>query len=84
MQSQATAANASIQGIPDQHWTDDQMSVLAAASDHGTILMTASQSPGEPVSSDWASRFGSTDLELITSDTSRNWFLYRAAGATGG
>lgn len=83
MQRQAAAANASTHGVPDQHWTDEHMSVLAAASDHGTILMTASRSPGGPASSDWASRFGSADLELIASDTSRNWSLYRAVSTTG-
>lgn len=88
MQRQAAAAGTPCIGVSDQHWTDDSMNVLAAVSEHGTILMTATGIPAsrpaqDPGSSGWASRFGWTKPELIASDANRNWHLYRTDDATG-
>ena len=102
MQRQASASGVKVRGIPDQHWTSDDINVLTLASEEGMILMTASLGPasggrvsggpasGGPVSgsperiesSEWASRLGWTNLDLIASDPTRNWSLYRTASAS--
>lgn len=93
MHRRATAAGVPAHGIPEQHWTDDGINVLTLASEHGSILMTASgfpasesvEDPDPPgwESSEWASRFDWAKPELIASDSTRNWSLYRTDGATG-
>lgn len=77
MGRQATGLDAPTQATPDQHWADDEMVLLSSSSNRGLVVMTATKSTNAPEPTEWASRFGWTEQELIINDAGRNWSLYR-------
>ncbi|MDA1257838.1 MAG: hypothetical protein O3C10_08360 [Chloroflexi bacterium] len=84
MRRRAAAAGAPpVDQPPEQHWNDDAICVLVAASDLGAIVMTASTSPKAIGSSLWASRLDGARIEPIAEDSARNWALYRVSDAPG-
>lgn len=79
MRRQATGPDALTQATPDQHWTDDDIVLLSSPSNFGLVVMTATVPTDAPEPSEWASRFGWTEPELIINDAGRNWYLYRTS-----
>lgn len=77
MRRQTSGRDSTGNATPDQHWTDEHMTVLSAPSSDGIVVMTAedTDSPQDP--SEWAARHGWQRPELITNDSARRWSLYR-------
>jgi len=79
MRRHATGQDAPTQASPDQHWSDDEMVLLSSPSNSGLVVMTATDPNVTSEPSEWASRFGWTEPELIINDAGRNWSLYRTS-----
>jgi len=77
MRRLATGPDTLTQATPDQYWTDDKLVLLSSPSNFGLVIMTATVLTDAPEPSEWASRFGWTEPELIINDDARNWSLYR-------
>jgi hypothetical protein len=77
MRRQSTGTDSTGKSIPDQHWTDEQMTILSAPSEFGITVMTSEGEHDALDPSEWSERHGWETPELIIKDDARHWSLYR-------